>query len=66
MLLLQLNPKLHQTIHSVKRDAIKNDRNLAVNPLSQQESFAVKSFLGCASKSTRWRSKFMELVLTLF
>lgn len=44
MLLLQLNPKLHQTIHSVKRDAIKNDRNLAVNPLSQQESFAVKKF----------------------
>lgn len=42
MLLLQLNPKLHQTIHSVKRDAIKNDKNLAVNPLSQQESFAVK------------------------
>lgn len=42
MLLLELNPKLHQAIHSVKRDESRSDKNLAANPLSQQESFAVK------------------------
>lgn len=42
MLLLELNPKLHQTIHSVKREELKSDKNLADSSLSQQESLAVE------------------------